>query len=197
MDNFELLSELVEVSAKPILKAKNYWQESIFNTLRIKRKSAENNQAYALVLKADIISIRRLWQKQLEVIENWAKEEKLPETEEIANIIADIEDESRTEVTDKKVVFKNGDLLNKEDLNFIERYNSIGNLNERIASMEEDYLYCRIRDYIILNLYQFLAENREMALNILKGDPDKKIKEISDLISKCADSCMYIDLEEE
>lgn len=197
MDNFELLSELVEVSAKPILKAKNYWQESIFNTLRIKRKSAENNQAYALVLKADIISIRRLWQKQLEVIENWAKEEKLPETEEIANIIADIEDESRTEVTDKKVVFKNGDLLNKEDLNFIERYNSIGSLNERIASMEEDYLYCRIRDYIILNLYQFLAENREMALNILKGDPDKKIKEISDLISKCADSCMYIDLEEE
>lgn len=197
MDNFELLSELVKVSAKPILKAKNYWQESIFNTLRMKRKSAEDNQAYALVLKADIISIRRLWQKQLEIIENWAKEEKLPETEEIANIIADIEDESKTEVTDKKVIFKNGDLLNKEDLNFIERYNSIGSLNERIASMEEDYLYCRIRDYIILNLYQFLAENREMALNILKGDPDKKIKEISDLTSKCADSCMYIDLEEE
>ncbi|MHC6179506.1 hypothetical protein ACYUJ6_06560 [Clostridium sp. JNZ X4-2] len=197
MDNFELLSELVEVSAKPILKAKNYWHESIFNTLRIKRKSAENNQGYALVLKADIISIRRLWQKQLEVIENWAKEGKLPETEEIDNIITDIENESKTEVLGKKVVFKNGDLLNKEDLNFIERYNSIVNLNERIASMEEDYLYCRIRDYIILNLYQFLAENREMALNILKGDAAKKIKEISDLISKYADSCMYMDLEEE
>ncbi|PRR86490.1 hypothetical protein CLLU_05880 [Clostridium luticellarii] len=197
MDKSELLSELVEVSAKPIVQAKNYWHESIFNTLREKRKSSKDIEDYALELKADIVSVKKLWDEQMKVIENWALDEKIPEVDQISSTIENMENECKTAVLDKKVVFKNGNSLNKDELNYIERYNSIKNLNERIASMEEDYLYLRIRDYIVLNLYQFLAENREMALNVLKGDTDKKMRSISDLICKAADSCMYIDLEED
>lgn len=197
MDKSELLSELVEVSAKPIVQAKNYWHESIFNTLREKRKSSKDIEDYALELKADIVSVKKLWDEQMKVIENWALDEKIPEVDQISSTIENMENECKTAVLDKKVVFKNGNSLNKDELNYIERYNSIKNLNERIASMEEDYLYLRIRDYIVLNLYQFLTENREMALNVLKGDTDKKMRSISDLICKAADSCMYIDLEED
>ncbi|CAB1243317.1 conserved hypothetical protein [Clostridiaceae bacterium BL-3] len=195
MDKSELLSELVEVSARPIFQAKNYWHKSVYSTLEARRKAAKESENYALALKADIVSIKRLWEKQLKVIEKWARDEKIPDTDEIGRTIENIERESKTEIMGNKIIFENEDKLNRDELDFIERYSSIEDLNERIASMEEDYLYFRIRDYIILNLFQFLEENREMALSILSGNVPQNVEKISDLICKHANRCMYIDLE--
>ncbi|WP_294183932.1 hypothetical protein [uncultured Clostridium sp.] len=195
MDRSEFLSELVEVSAKPIFQAKNYWHKSVYDTLETRKKAAGKIENYESTLKAGIVSMKKLWAKHLKMMEKWAQNGKIPGTDEMGKAIENIERESETEVSKGRVVFKNGDKLNGDELDFIERYSSIENLNERIIYMEEDYLYLRIRDYIILNLYQFLAQNEEMSNNILKWGAHGSIKELFDLISKYADRCMYTDLE--
>ncbi len=197
MDKRTLLDELVEVSAKPVLQARNYWHASVYNILKAKKDSINDDNKYFLELKADILSIKRLWKEELDTLYSWGKKQDMPSTSEISETISNMEKKCETEVLNGKAVFKNGDEPDKEDLEFLERYVSIKDINERITYMEEDYLYCRIRDYIVLNIYQFLSENREFAIDILKDDTNEVIKRMSDLISKYADSAMYVDMEED
>ncbi|ADK14247.1 MULTISPECIES: hypothetical protein [Clostridium] len=197
MDKITLLDELVEVSAKPVLQARNYWHASVYNVLKAKKDSINDDNNYFLELKADILSIKRLWREELDTLHSWGKKQDMPSTSEISETISNMEKKCETEVLNGKVVFKNGDEPDKDDLQFLERYSSIKNINERLTCMEEDYLYCRIRDYIVLNIYQFLSENREFAINILKDDTDEVIIRMSDLISKYADRGMYADMEED
>ncbi|AZV56180.1 hypothetical protein [Clostridium sp. AWRP] len=197
MDKITLLDELVEVAAKPVLQVRNYWHASVYNVLKAKKDSINDDNKYFLELKADILSIKRLWKEELDTLHSWGKKQDMPSTSEISETISNMESKCETEVLNGKAVFKNGDEPDKDDLQFLERYSSIKNINERLTYMEEDYLYCRIRDYIVLNIYQFLSQNGEFAINILKDDTDEVIKKMSDLISKYADRGMYADMEED
>lgn len=196
IDKNSLISGLVEAAAKPIIEAKNYWHESIFNVLRGKRQTVETDEEYIVLLKAEIIYIKKLWNKELDVIDEWAGKGEIPEPEKINQIILEIEKDSETEVKDNKIMFKNGKNLDKNDLNFIERYNSIGDLSERIKAIHEDYIYLRIRDYITLNIYQFISQNEEIAETIFKDSPKESTQRIADLTSNYADICMYPDLDD-
>lgn len=195
-DKNALVSNLVEAAAKPIVGAKTYWHKSIYNILRGKKYSCKSDEEYILMLKSDIVYVRKLWNKEMDIIYLWGKNSQIPSTEDINNIISHIEGESETEIVEGKIQFKSGKALSKEDLLFIERYSSIKELNSRIEAMEEDYIYCRIRDYITLNIYQFLCENIEFAIDLLKDNPKETTQRISDLISNYADMCMYLDIEE-
>ncbi|OAA83382.1 hypothetical protein [Clostridium ljungdahlii] len=176
MDKLTLLDELVEVAAKPVLQSRNYWHASVYNVLKAKKDSINDDNKYFLELKADILSIKRLWKEELDTLHSWGKKQDMPSTSEISETISNMESKCETEVLNGKAVFKNGDEPDKDDLQFLERYSSIKNINERLTCMEEDYLYCRIRDYIVLNIYQFLSQNMEFAINILKDDTDEVIK---------------------
>ncbi len=188
----DLISQLVEVSAKPIMTAKKYWHESIYNVLKGKRENVKDDNEYIIYLKSELIYFRKLWNNELNVIYSWASEGEIPEPSEINNIIVYIENYSETCVEKGKLKFKNGKELDKNDLTFIERYTSIKDAAERIASMEEDYLYFRIRDYITLNIYQFLSQNKEIGENLLKDNSKETIQRIADLVSNFGDMCMYI-----
>src|SRR5690349_855776 len=96
IDKNNLIVELVENGAKPILSAKNYWYESIFNTLKGKTKNTQNNEEYSLILKAEIIYLKKLWNRELDIIHEWGENAKIPEVDEINAIIQEIEEESKT-----------------------------------------------------------------------------------------------------
>lgn len=191
-----LIVELVENGARPVLSAKSYWHESIFNTLKGKKENTKNNEEYSLILKAEIIYLKKLWNRELDVIHEWGKNARIPEVDEINAIIQEIEEESKTEVVNGKVLFKNGKNLDKNDLAFIERYNVITDLNERIIALQEDYIYVKIRDYITLNVYQFISHNQELAVDLFKDNPKETTQRIGDLASNYADMCMFPDMDE-
>ncbi|KZL94295.1 hypothetical protein [Clostridium magnum] len=192
----DLIVELVEKGAQPILSAKSQWYESIFNILSRKKENTENNEEYSLVLKAEIVYLKRLWNKELDVIHEWGQNAQVPEVDEINAIIEKIEEESKTEVVNGKVVFKNGKNLDKNDLAFIERYNTIPDLDERIVGLQEDYIYLKIRDYITLNVYQFISQNQELVIELFKENPKETTQIIGDLASNYADICMFPDMDE-
>lgn len=191
-----LIAELVENGARPVLSAKSYWYESIFNTLKGKKENTKNNEEYSLILKAEIIYLKKLWNRELDVIHEWGKNARIPEVDEINAIIQEIEEESKTEVVNGKILFKNGKNLDKNDLVFIERYNVITDLNERIMALQEDYIYVKIRDYITLNVYQFISHNQELAIDLFKDNPEETTQRIGDLASNYADICMFPDMDE-
>lgn len=196
-DKTEIISELVELSAKPVITAKNYWHESIYNILRGKKEKIKGEKEYSVYLQAELIYFRNLWNKQLDIMYAWGKEEKIPEPSKINDIIAYMEQQSETIIENGKIMFKDGKNLDKDDLAFIERYTSITELTQRIIALEEDYLYFKIRDYITLNVYQFISHNEELAVDLLKGNTKETVQRIADLISNFADVCMYIDSNEE
>ncbi|AKA70024.1 hypothetical protein [Clostridium scatologenes] len=196
-DKTEIISELVELSAKPVITAKNYWHESIYNILRDKKEKVKGEKEYSVYLQAELIYFRNLWNKQLDIMYAWGKEEKIPEPSKINDIIAYMEQQSETIIENGKITFKDGKNLDKDDLAFIERYTSITELPERIIALEEDYLYFKIRDYITLNVYQFISHNEELSVDLLKGNTKETVQRIADLISNFADVCMYIDSNEE
>ncbi|WPC40799.1 hypothetical protein [Clostridium sp. JS66] len=196
-DKNEIISELVELSAKPIVTAKSYWHESIYNTLRDKKEKIKEVKEYSIYLEAELIYFRSLWNKELDFMYAWGKEEKIPEPGKINDIIVYMEQQSETSIENEKIIFKSGKSLDKNDLAFIERYTSITELPQRIIALEEDYLYFKIRDYITLNVYQFISHNEELAIDLLKGDTKETVQRIADLISNFADVCMYIDSKEE
>lgn len=187
----EFISGLVEAAARPILEAKSYWYQSIYNILRGKKENVENDIEYITLLKADIIYLKKLWNKELDVIFQWGENGTIPESDKINEIILTIEDDSETEVVDGKIVFKNGKSLDKVDLEFIERYNSIQDLKGRTSALHEDYIYLKIRDYITLNIYQFLSQNQEMVEGLFRNNPKETTQKIADLVSNYADMCMY------
>lgn len=191
----DLIVELVEKGAQPILSAKSQWYESIFNILSRKKENTENNEEYSLVLKAEIVYLKRLWNRELDVIHEWGQNAQVPEVDEINAIIEKIEEESKTEVVNGKVVFKNGKNLDKNDLAFIERYNTIPDLDERIVGLQEDYIYLKIRDYITLNVYQFISQNQELVIELFKENPKETTQIIGDLASNYADICMFPDMD--
>ncbi|AWI03884.1 hypothetical protein [Clostridium drakei] len=195
-DKTEIISELVELSAKPVITAKNYWHESIYNILRDKKEKVKDEKEYSVYLQTELIYFRNLWNKQLDIMYAWGKEEKIPEPSKINDIIAYMEQQSETIIENGKIMFKDGKNLDKDDLAFIERYTSITELPERIIALEEDYLYFKIRDYITLNVYQFISHNEELAVDLLKGNTKETVQRIADLISNFADVCMYIDSNE-
>lgn len=196
-DKSGIISELVELSARPVLTAKSYWHESIYNTLRDKKENAKDEKEYSIYLEAELIYFRTLWSKELDFMYAWGKEEKIPEPGKINDIIVYIEQQSETSIENEKIMFKSGKSLDKNDLAFIERYTSIAELPQRIGALEEDYLYFKIRDYITLNVYQFISHNEELAIDLLKDDTKETVQRIADLISNFADVCMYIDSNEE
>lgn len=191
-----IITELVENGAKPILSAKSHWYESIFNTLRAKKEKTQNNEEYSLILKAEILYLKKLWNRELDVIHEWGQNAKVPEVDEINSIIEKIEEESKTEVVNGKVMFKNGKGLDKNDLAFIERYNAITDVNERIRGLQEDYIYLKIRDYITLNVYQYISQNEELIMELFKDNPKETTQKIGDLASNYADICMFPDMDE-
>ena len=191
-----LIAELVEHGARPILSAKNYWYESIFNILKEKKENTRNIEEYSLILKEEIIYLKKLCNRELDVIHEWGKNASIPEVDEINSIIQEIEEESKTEVVNGKILFKNGKNLDKNDLAFIERYNVITDLNERINALQEDYIYVKIRDYITLNVYQFISHNEELAIDLFKDNPKETTQRIGDLASNYADMCMFPDMDE-
>ena len=191
-----LIAELVELGARPIMSAKSYWYESIFNILRGKKEKTQNNEEYSLILKADILYLKRLWNKELDVIHEWGQNSHIPETDEINTIILEMEKECETDIVDGKILFTNGKSLNKDELAFSERYNIISDLNERIRALQEDYIYLRIRDYITLNVYQFISENKELAIGLFKDSAKETTQRIADLASNYADMCMYSGIDE-
>ena len=191
-----LIVELVEAGARPIMSAKSYWYESIFNILRGKKENTQNNEEYSLVLKSEIIYLRKLWNKELDVIYGWGQNAQVPEPDEINGIILKMEKDCETEIRDGKVMLKSGKNLDRNDLAFIERYNAISDLNERIRALQEDYIYLRIRDYITLNVYQFISENKELTINLFKDSPKETTQKIADLASNYADICMFPDIDE-
>jgi len=190
------IAELVESAARPILSAKSHWHESIFNILKAKKENTENNEEYSLILKAEILYLKKLWNRELDIIHEWGQNARVPEVDEINAIIEKIEEESKTEVVNGKVKFKNGKGLDKNDLAFIERYNVITDLDERIRGLQEDYIYLRIRDYITLNVYQFISQNQELVMELFKDDPKETTQRIGDLASNYADICMFPDMDE-
>lgn len=191
-----LIEELVEIGAKPIMSAKSYWYEGIFNILRGKKENTQNNEEYSLILKAEILYLKKLWNRELDVIHEWGQNAQIPEVDEINKIILEMEKESETEIVNGKVMFKNGKNLDKNDLAFIERYNVITDLNERIRALQEDYIYLKIRDYITLNVYQFISENKELSIQLFKDNPKETTQRIGDLASNYADICMFPDMDE-
>jgi hypothetical protein len=191
-----LIAELVENGARPVMSAKRHWYESIFNTLKGKKENTKSNEEYSLILKAEIIYLKKLWNRELDVIHEWGKNARIPEVDEINAIIQEIEEESKTEVVNGKILFKNGKNLDKNDLAFIERYNIITDLNERIMALQEDYIYVKIRDYITLNVYQFISHNQELAIDLFKDNPKETTQRIGDLASNYADICMFPDMDE-
>lgn len=193
----DLIAELVELGAKPIMSAKSYWYESILNILREKKEKTQNNEEYSLVLKAEIVYLKKLWNRELDVIYQWGEDACIPEHEEINNIILNMEKECETHIVDGKILFKSGKNLDKNDLTFIERYNIISDLNERIRALQEDYIYLRIRDYITLNVYQFISENKGLAVDLFKDKPKETTQRIGNLASNYADICMYPDMDED
>lgn len=196
-DKNRVISELMELSAKPILTAKSYWHKSVYNTLRDKKEKVNSEKEYSTYLEAELIYFRNLWNNELDIIYAWGKEEKIPKPEDINNIIIYIEEQSETCAENGKIMFKNGKNLDKNDLTFIERYTSILEVSQRIIALEEDYLYFKIRDYITLNIYQFISHNSEVAESLLKDDTKETVQKIADLVSNFADMCMYVDLENE
>lgn len=195
-DKTEIISELVELSAKPVITAKNYWHESIYNILRDKKEKVKDEKEYSVYLQTELIYFRNLWNKQLDIMYAWGKEEKIPDPSKINDIIAYMEQQSETIIENGKIMFKDGKNLDKNDLAFIERYTSITELTQRIIALEEDYLYFKIRDYITLNVYQFISHNEELAVDLLKGNTKETVQRLADLISNFADVCMYIDSNE-
>lgn len=193
----EIISGMVEAAARPILEAKSYWYQSIYNILRSKKENIESDIDYITLLKADIIYLKKLWNKELDVIFQWGQNGKVPESDKINEIILQIENDSETEVKDGKIVFKNGKNLDKVDLEFIERYNAIQDLNGRASALNEDYIYLKIRDYITLNVYQFLSENKNIAEGLFRNSPKETTQRIADLASNYADMCMYNNIENE
>lgn len=193
----DLIVELVEKGAQPILSAKSHWYESVFNTLKRKKENVQNDEEYSLVLKSEIVYLKKLWNRELDIIHEWGQNAKIPEVDEINAIIEKIEEESKTEVVNGKVVFKNGKNLDKRDLDFIERYNAIPDLNDRIIGLQEDYIYLKIRDYITLNVYQFISQNEEFVMELFKENPRETTQVIGDLASNYADMCMFPDMDEE
>lgn len=193
----ELISGMVEAAARPILEAKSYWYQSIYNILRSKKENIESDIDYITLLKADIIYLKKLWNKELDVIFQWGQDGKIPESDKINEIILQIENDSETEVKDGRIVFKNGKNLDKVDLEFIERYNAIQDLNGRASALHEDYIYLKIRDYITLNIYQFLSENKNIAEGLFRNSPKETTQRIADLASNYADMCMYNNIENE
>lgn len=192
----DLILELVEKGARPILSAKSHWYESIFNILREKKENTQNDEGYCLILKAEILYLKKLWNRELDVIFEWGQNAQVPEVDEINAIIEKIEKESETEVLNGKIVFKNGKSLDKNDLSFIERYNAITDLNERVRALQEDYIYLKIRDYITLNVYQFISQNQEFVMELFKENPKETTQRIGDLASNYADICMFPDMDE-
>lgn len=193
----DLIAELVEKGAQPILSAKSHWYESIFNILKRKKENIQNDEEYCLILKAEILYLKKLWNRELDVIFEWGQNAQVPEVDEINAIIEKIEEESKTEVLNGKVVFKSGKGLDKNDLDFIERYNAITDLNGRISGLEEDYIYLKIRDYITLNVYQFISQNQELVISLFKDNPKETTQLIGDLASNYADICMFPDMDED
>lgn len=193
----EIISGMLEAAARPILEAKSYWYQSIYNILRSKKDNIESDIDYITLLKADIIYLKKLWNKELDVIFQWGQNGKIPESDKINEIILQIENDSETEVKDGKIVFKNGKNLDKVDLEFIERYNIIQDLNARASALHEDYIYLKIRDYITLNVYQFLSENKNIAEGLFRNSPKETTQRIADLASNYADMCMYNTIENE
>lgn len=191
-----LIEELVELGAKPIMSAKSDWYESIFNILRGKKENAQSNEEYFLILKAEIIYLKKLWNRELDVIHEWGQNAQIPEVDEINEIILEMEKECETDVVNEKIVFKSGKSLDKNDLIFIERYNSITDSNERIRALQEDYIYLKIRDYITLNVYQFISQNQELAIQLFKDNPKETTQRIGDLASNYADICMFPDMDD-
>lgn len=187
----DIISQLVEVASEPLLNAKQYWKESIYNVIKVKKESIDNDKEYADYLKSELIYFRKLWNSEVDAIYSWGKEGKIPEALEINNIIVYIESQAETCVENGKIKLKNGKNLDKDDLIFIERYTSIPDLEHRIIALEEDYLYFRIRDYITLNIYQFLSQNQELGEKLLKNDTKETIQRIANLVSNFADICMY------
>lgn len=192
----EIISELVLAAAKPVLGAKNYWHQSIYNTLKSKKEIINDDKEYELYLKSELIYFRKLWNNELDLIYNWAEKGKIPEPGEINNSIEYIENQSETCIEDGKIKFKNGKNMDKNDLTYIERYTAIPELGGRIAALEEDNLYSKIRDYITLNVFQFISHNEEFVINLLKSDSKETVQRIADLVANFADICMYPDLNE-
>ncbi|NMM65580.1 hypothetical protein HBE96_23670 [Clostridium sp. P21] len=192
----EIISELVELAAKPVVTAKNYWHESIYNTLKQKKENVNSEKEYSIYLQSRLIYFRSLWNNELDIIYAWGKQAKIPGPEEINNVINYIEEQSETCIENGKIIFKNGKNLDKNDLAFVERYTSISELTQRISALEEDYLYFKIRDYITLNVYQFISHNEEVAKDLLKDNTKETVQKIADLVSNFGDVCMYIDLED-
>lgn len=186
-----VMSAIVEAAARPIMEAKSYWYQSIYNILRGKKQNTKNEDEYITLLKADIISLKKLWNKELDVIYDWAENRAIPEADKINEAILQIENDSETEVYDGKIRFKNGEGLDRNILEFIERYNAIQDIDGRIRALHEDYIYLKIRDYITLNVYQFLAQNTETSEGLFKDNPKETVQRIGDLSSNYADMCMY------
>lgn len=191
----DLMSELVEVSAKPIMSAKIYWHESIYNILREKSENVKTEEEYVNVLKSELLYLRKLWNRELDTIYEWGQKGEMPEVEETNEIILQMENECGVNILDGKIVFKDGKNLNKNDLQFIERYTSIPNIKDRIKALQEDYIYLKIRDYITLNIYQFLSQNRELIVDLFKNEPKETTQRIADLVCNIADICTYPDIE--
>ncbi|MBV7271881.1 hypothetical protein JMF89_07815 [Clostridiaceae bacterium UIB06] len=192
-----VISALVEAAARPILEAKSYWYQSIYNVLRGKKQNTKTEDEYITLLKSDIISLKKLWNRELDVIYSWAENHTIPESDKINEAILKIENDSETEVCDGKIRFKNGEGLDKNVLEFIERYNAIQDEDGRIRALHEDYIYLKIRDYITLNIYQFLSENKQISEGLFKDDPKDTVQRIGDLTSNYADMCMYDDVDDE
>lgn len=190
MDNYKLLSELVEASTKPILNAQGYWQTSILNVLKAKREEYTDLKEYSLQLKSDIVYIITVWKKQREVIYDWVEKSALPPVMEISGMLSNIENSSETVVLNGDVVLKSGENLTGSALNIVKKYNCIEDINKRIMLMEREYFYCRVKDNIILNVYQFIWENGELGAEIVRECTRDVVDRICDLISRCADECL-------
>lgn len=192
-----VISGMVEAAARPIMEAKSYWYQSVLNVLRGKKQNLKTEDEYILLLKADIIALKKLWNKELDVIYEWGQNCQIPDHDKINEIISQIENDSETEVNNGKIIFKNGKGLDKNSLEFIERYNAIQDINEKIRALHEDYIYLKIRDYITLNIYQFLSANENIVDGLFKDNPKETTQGIGDLVSNYADICMYDDVDNE
>ncbi|WP_333887082.1 hypothetical protein [Clostridium sp.] len=192
MDNYKLLSDLVEASTKPILNAKGYWQTSIVNVLKAKREEFGDLNDYSLELKADIVYIMTVWRKQRKVIYDWVEKSALPSVMEVSSMLSEIDNTSKTEVLSGDVVLKSGEPLGDDAANIVKKYNCIENMNKRVMLMEREYFYCRIRDNILLNVYQFIWENGELGAEVVRDCTKETVDKVADLISRCAYECVKV-----
>lgn len=195
-DKNALIEELVEVATKPIFSAKNYWYESIYNILMEKSEKIKTQEEYVNVLKAELLYLKRLWNRELDTIYQWGEKGEIPEVDEINKVIVDIENECETVVVGGKITFKDGKSISKDYLQFVERYNAIPDIKDKIMALEGDYVYLRIRDYITLNIYQFLSQNKELLVGLFKDNPKETTQRIADLVCNAADICMYPDMDD-